>query len=250
MFALCGLEVQRNEDGSVVLDEKGNPIFIEGETNEEGIPIPTTSASKVKNIIISKGIEEMGVYSLACNFTFLETIDLPTTMKSLGLYFVAENYLLKTVNIRGRLETIGNGAFLDCYSLQNINLFDSVEYIGESAFNGCTSLQSINLSDSLEYIGDSAFKNCTSLKDIGSTKGLITIESEAFKNCTSIESIYVPETVDNLRDSVFSGWTSSQTIRMGKEEEPALVISHYSETGWTKSWQSNCNAQVLWGQKN
>ena len=280
MFALCGLEVQRNEDGSVVLDEKGNPIFIEGETNEEGIPIPTTSASKVKNIIISKGIESMGMYSIFfC--TSLKEITIPSTLTNLnenidghygGGIVVFCNSMetvkisdgaakicdalfnggssIKNVIIPDTVTKIGEYAFPSCTSLQNIKLPDSLEYIGESAFKDCTSLQSINLSDSLEYIGDSAFENCTSLKDIGSTKGLITIESEAFKNCTSIESIYVPETVDNLRDSVFSGWTSSQTIRMGKEEEPALVWSHYSETGWTKSWQSNCNAQVLWGQKN
>ena len=102
--------------------------------------------------------------------------------------------------------------------------------------------------ESVTYIGSNAFSDCTSLKDIGDTSGLVTIESSAFENCTSLESIYIPESVDNLRDSVFSGWTSNQTIRMERDEEPALVWSHYSETGWTRDWQNNCNAQVLWGQ--
>ena len=256
MFALSGLRMQRNEDGSLFMNEDGNPVPLDevGE-DENGNPIfsATGDLTKVKNIIISKGIESVGICSILC-CTSLKEITTPSTLISYDgsnsmsgipmIYYCNE---LDTIKISdGTTEILGN-LFVGT-SVKNLVIPDSVKKIQNDAFYYCKSLQNVDLPDSLEYIGESAFKDCTSLKDIGDTSGLVTIESSAFENCTSLESIYIPESVDNLRDSVFSGWTSNQTIRMERDEEPALVWSHYSETGWTRDWQNNCNAQVLWGQ--
>ena len=257
MLALSGVRMQRNEDGSLVL-VNGEPIFSD-EVGEDENGNPTFSATgdltKVKNIIISKGIESMGMYSIFC-CTSLKEITIPSTLTNLnenidGHYgggIVVFCNSMETVKISDGAAKICDALFNGGSSIKNVIIPDTVTKIGEYAFRSCTSLQNIKLPESVTYIGSNAFSDCTSLKDIGDTSGLVTIESSAFENCTSIESIYVPETVDNLRDNVFSGWTSSQTIRMERDEEPALVWSHYSETGWTRDWQNNCNAQVLWGQ--
>ncbi len=250
MLALSGLRMQRNEDGSLLMDESGNPIFSD-EADEDGMPIATAATSKVKNIIISKGIESIGM-GAAIYCTALKEITIPSTLKEYGgdTYtgsIVAGCEALDTIKICDGATEIFENEFGGT-SVKNVILPDTITKIGKRAFYSSTLLETINMPESVTYIGSNAFSDCTSLKDIGDTSGLVTIESSAFENCTSLESIYIPESVDNLRDSVFSGWTSNQTIRMERDEEPALVWSHYSETGWTRDWQNNCNAQVLWGQ--
>ena len=134
--------------------------------DETGIPIPTAPVSKVKNIIISKGIEETGIYSLCYNYTFLEIIDIPSTMKSLGDFFAAGDSSLKTVNTREGLETIGEYAFSECIVVEKILIPNSLITIGRNAFSGCTSIKKITIPEGVDNMGMNVFWGWTSQQTI------------------------------------------------------------------------------------
>ncbi len=163
-FALCGLRVQRNEDGSLILGSSGYPTILD-KMGEDEMPIPTAPISKVKDIIISKGIEETGNYSICYNY-ILETIDVPSTVKSLGEYFVAFDSGLKTVNIREGLEIIGPNAFSECTMLEKIIIPNSLITIGDDAFFNCTSIKEITIPEGVDNMGEYAFSNWTAEQTI------------------------------------------------------------------------------------
>ena len=218
-FALLGLRIQRNEDGSAILQSEDDPLSI--------IPIdqdmPTGATTKVKNIIISKGIEETGNFSIGYNFT-IETVEIPSTMRTLGENFISSDSALKTVKIKEGLEIIGDGAFSGCEQLTNIELPNSLKTIGWNVFSDCTALEEILIPESVD-----------------------TIKSYAFSGCTSIQEITIPESVDTMGHDVFANWTAEQTIYMGKSEEPPLVSdSTYTKPGWNYLWKHGCNANVIW----
>ncbi len=218
-FALLGLRIQRNEDGSAILQSEDDPLSV--------IPIdqdmPTGATTKVKNIIISKGIEETGNFSIGYNFT-IETVEIPSTMRTLGENFISSDSALKTVKIKEGLEIIGDGAFSGCEQLTNIELPNSLKTIGWNVFSDCTALEEILIPESVD-----------------------TIKSYAFSGCTSIQEITIPESVDTMGHDVFANWTAEQTIYMGKSEEPPLVSdSTYTKPGWNYWWKHGCNANVIW----
>ncbi|MBQ4072573.1 MAG: leucine-rich repeat protein [Clostridia bacterium] len=125
-------------------------------------------------------VEDTAVFA---NFHALESVDLPTTLTSLG-----------------------SDAFRNCYSLEKINLFALTELfsIHARAFAGCTSLNVTAIPDTVFYLGDGAFENCTSLTSFTPSKGLRHLGNGAFENCVNLSSITLPNNLSNIGDSAFS----------------------------------------------
>ena len=97
-------------------------------------------------------------------------------------------------------------------------------------------------------IGESAFYGNTNIEELELSNSVRTIEYRAFHSCTSIKEFTLPSTVQNLARQVFIGWTSEQTIYMeGRTEEP-ITTDNYSGIGWEHSWQSQCDANIVWDE--
>ncbi|MCL2821721.1 MAG: leucine-rich repeat domain-containing protein [Firmicutes bacterium] len=108
------------------------------------------------------------------------------------------------------------------------------------AFRNCVNLTSITIPNSVTSIGDRAFERTTSLTSITIPNSVTSIGVSAFAGATSLTSITIPNSVISIGSGAFTGWTSAQTIR---------IQTHTTRpSGWSTSWNSYSQAQVVWGQ--
>lgn len=135
--------------------------------NNEGYEV----SGDLKKIVIPEGTTEILDYDFY-DIPYLEEIELPKSLRS-----------------------IGDWAFMECTNLKRVSIpYDSeLSWIGQSAFEGCESLEDFTFPDNLLRIQDKAFYNCKSLDSITLPASLADIGRQAFEGC------------DNLSDVEFSG---------------------------------------------
>ena len=109
----------------------------------------------------------------------LDTIVLPPSVNSLGIY-----------------------AFAYCSNLKSINLPVTQKTIPQSFLTSCKSLESIELPATVTNINTDAFYYCSNLKSINLPEGLQTISTEAFRYC-KLDSITIPSTVTSIGNRAF-----------------------------------------------
>ena len=112
----------------------------------------------------------------------------------------AENTSLETINIPSGVKSIGDRAFSGCRSLISVEIPSSVTGIGKSAFYGCYELRNVKISNGLTSIGDDAFYYCVELKSIEIPRSVKSIGIGVFNRCSKLTNIVV-ETGNTVYDS-------------------------------------------------
>ena len=99
------------------------------------------------------------------NCSFLPSIDIPNSVRTIDGYAFAFCYALRAVTFEenSKLTNINEYAFYTCTSLETIILPDSLKIIDEWCFSECSSLTSIYISDSVATIENYAFFSCSNL---------------------------------------------------------------------------------------
>ncbi|WP_220149513.1 leucine-rich repeat domain-containing protein, partial [Metamycoplasma hominis] len=108
---------------------------------------------------------------------------------------------IESINIPGSVKEIGGYAFSDCTNLREVILNEGLEKIGALAFYD-TNIESITIPGSVKEIGEGAFSGCTNLKEVILNEGLEKIGALAFYD-TNIESITIPGSVKEIGDWAF-----------------------------------------------
>ena len=126
---------------------------------------PVYNNSKVKKVVIEKGVTTIGEYAF-CICTSLTDITIPDGVTSIGKKAFYHCSSLTSIMIPDGVTSIGDYAFFYCSSLTSIMIPDSVTSIGYVAFYKCDGLTSITIPDSVTSIRNDAFKNCSSLQTI------------------------------------------------------------------------------------
>lgn len=245
-LALSGFRYQRNEDGTFVMNgEQG--ILLDTETDENGAPIPTGQTTKIKNIIVSKGVNTIDTAAISACIS-LRNLTIPSTVTSVGESYIEGSVeQLENLTILGELNTIDG--FYNCKNLKALNIKSSGDIeIAREAFGYCTALEKVNLQAKSIIIEGEAFSGCTNLKNVNISGVLKKIGSSGFNGCTSIKEIYISDSVVDMGFDAFAGWTNEQTIYMGLLKEPTLVGPSLGY-GWASNWKSGCNANIIWGVK-
>ena len=103
------------------------------------------------------------------NCAKLESIELPSSVRTLDIY-----------------------AFYGCKLLTSVVIPEGVEAIPRFLFDSCTALTDVTLPSTLKSIGAEAFE-ATGLEEITIPESVTTIESSVFKNCKSLERIQFPD---------------------------------------------------------
>lgn len=138
------------------------------------------------------GSGQMTIGDYAFTRTSLTSIDLPSTLITIGANAFQNNSSLTTVNMPASIQTIGELAFYSNKNLATVNfpVNCALATISKRAFDGCTSLTSFNLENctSLNDIGNSAFLNA-GLESIKIPASIVTIGSSAFDGCVSLASV-------------------------------------------------------------
>ena len=163
------------------------------------------------------------------NFSQLETVSLPDTIKDLGKQSFYWCRRLKTVKLPASLEKLGENAFFYCDSLEKLEIPDRVEKLESGAVSDCKSLKSLKLPANLKMIAPSAFYDCSSLKNVAIPKSVESVGYSAFSYCTALESIEFPDSIKTtyneygniesygLYDAIFYGCSSLKNVKLPKD---------------------------------
>lgn len=229
-----------------------NPrIMYEKVDNEYAVRFYTFGVSNFKTATIPSTYKGKNVVSLRgntfSNMPFLETVNLPDTIKEIRGQAFKNNRSLKNVNIPKKLEYLGGGAFYNCTSITDIELPDTLTYLGGEAFYNAKSLKSIKLSNNLSEIRGSTFEECKSLESIAipdnitriashafydniklkevvftENSKLTEIGSSAFRKCHSLEEIILPKKA-HYESNTFKESNRVQVKRIGEKEYGNLI---------------------------
>ena len=94
------------------------------------------------------------------NFVYLENIELPPTIISIGDKAFCRCQILSSISLPIGLKKLGNKVFYGCKKISSIIIPDGVEVIGNWAFAGCSSLTEFYMPSSIKEIGRDIFQYC------------------------------------------------------------------------------------------
>ncbi len=135
----------------------------------------------LRRVILPDNLEEIG--QSAFSRTKIETINIPTSLKKLGM-----------------------GAFQNCCWLSSpLILPEGIEVIPSFCFEGCLALTDFSFPSSLKSIGEFAFSR-TSMNELVLPEGLETIDKNAFYGVYNATKLTLPSSLIELGEMAFSTW--------------------------------------------
>ena len=154
--------------------------------------------------------------------------------------------LLDTIVLPSSVRSLGQYAFMNCSKLKSINLPVTQKTLPVSFLEGCTSLESIELPATLTTISTDAFYGCTKLAKVHLHEGITTIYLRAFYNC-KLDTIVIPSTVTSIGGAAFkSNPTKSivwkpKTCSIGSDDSAPF----YSTSSQVTSFVFGDSVQVI-----
>lgn len=135
----------------------------------------------------------------------VSTVDIPSSVTSIGDDAFAYNSNLSTVNLDPSLTTIGKEAFADDTKLTTLTLPSSVQTIGDSAFTSDTGITEVNFGSNsqLKTIGDNAFAYNVSLNDITLPDSLASVGDGAFLSDIGLGSVKLGSGLTSVGNNAF-----------------------------------------------
>jgi hypothetical protein len=161
----------------------------------------------LNNVTLPEGITKIEDFAFQGCIS-LAGIDLPDSLRGMGMFVFKDCRALKSIALPGRLTNISIGMFEDCSGLTSVSIPSSVTEMKGVVFRGCTSLKSIAIPDSVKCFEGGTFEDCTSLETVKFSSRDSSIGSDEFLNCTSLRSITIPEHINRLGDRAFKGCTN------------------------------------------
>lgn len=175
----------------------------------------------IEKIVVSEGIEVLG-NGVFINCKELKEVVLPRTLRRIGtsdptgcpkilgtmtkLEGTFEYTALEEVVIPDSVKYIGEYAFANCSRLQRVVLPDGLKEIRENTFCWCKSLREVVFPEGLKVVGMEAFEGCEALQSVTLPEGVSSIEQGAFAGCRNLESIYIPDSVGEIGGGRGSGF--------------------------------------------
>lgn len=213
-----------------------------------------------------------------CTHLYTATIEEGATTVCKRLFY---GCAVETVSLPSTVKSIENYAFYECTNLKNIVVPDSVTSIEYQAFYGCSSLASVELSSNLTTMGYEAFGDCVALSSITIPKSLITYDSYSygpFRGCThlytatieegattvcsrlfydcAVETVSLPSTLKSVEDYAFYECTNLKKIYFSCNAPTIADKSFYSVTAtayypsnnstWTSNAKQNYGGKLTW----
>ncbi len=180
--------------------------------------------SNLKTLILPSNVEEIGEfksknwskYEFASSYSIarcsmLETVELPSTLYSIGGHAFSACARLASITIPEGVEIIGTYAFENCKNLKTVK-FPSTFGIRNKTFEGAYNpdnefQQALVYSDYVGYI----FTNCTALTDVSIPEGVPSLTYGMFNGCAKLATVTLPSTLKTL-NGAFNGCTGLVNI--------------------------------------
>ena len=172
----------------------------------------------------------------------LEELDIPNSVKSIGMHTFSHCDSLKQVFLPASLEEAEKNIFGFCKKLEEIDFSKctqfkrlswdlmcacenlkkiilpvSLEEIGNGTFRSCVELEEVDfsLSTQLKRIGDNTFAYCKKLQNIVLPDSVTFIGQKAFVWCKALRLVVLPASLKKLEDKVFK-WCDLDNLDMSK----------------------------------
>jgi len=248
----CGTNLQwvLTEDGTLTISGTGdmNSYF-----SSSYVPWSRYTAN-ITRVVVQEGVTSLSDYAFY-NCTKLADIDLPDSLKSIGVVALAGT-ALKIIEIPAGVTSIGPEAFENNSNLTSFRvaagntaysadsagvLFNknktqlircplaiqgkytipsTVTLVGEKAFVQCKGLTEVTIPGSVKELSRHAFFACTALKTVHLQEGLEIIGQESFANCSALSgSLTIPATVKKVDSTPFMGTELSEVWFLGDMPE-------------------------------
>lgn len=176
-------------------------------------------ATNIQGLTFEDGskIQEIGAYAFAGCKQLIDTVKLPSSLRTIGTYAFDGDLQIQYVVFREGLKTIGSYAFRNCQALQGVmQIPASVTEIGVAAFHKAINIRGVAFAENaqLEYIRSSAFQECKNLKgEIAIPAKVKTIESNAFNICGEITSIrFLGNNITSIGANAFQKSSVTETV--------------------------------------
>ena len=183
-----------------------------------------TSQSKIKEIVISDGVTNIGDKAFQQCYA-VESVTIPDSVISIGDYAFWLCESLESIVIPDSVVSIGTYALSGCSSLSSITLGSGVSSIGELAFSYTESLTAISVSESNTcftdedgILFDSSLTTlfCYPAKKAGDSyvipNGIEVIDQGAFLGCEELTSVTIPVSVTQISVYAFSDCDSLASV--------------------------------------
>ena len=194
-------------------------------------------------VVIPEGVRRIGYRAFNSCYA-LKTVEIPSTMKNLGVEPFEYSGRLEEITYHGTMAewTFGLAGFnnlseaipVHCIdgdakpfdkSAKSITIPEGVSKIEFKLFSGCAFLESIVIPESVSAIRTWAFSSCSSLKSIVLNSNLKKIENDAFTHCDALEDITYKGTI--------AQWESVEGKNGLMDFVPAKCV-HCSDGDWEK----------------
>lgn len=184
--------------------------------------------SDCKKLVIPEGIIWIGKKAFK-NWTALEEVVLPESLKKIRYY-----------------------SFEGCKNLKKINFPDGLEQICEGAFKDCTSLEEIKFGTQLADLGPEAFKGCKNLikADLSKIATEINLFGNIFCGCKKLKSIYIPDNCAKVYLNAFKNSgiehfevsPNNKNFKVEKQNEGCVILYTNKEL---KKWAVYARGTVV-----
>ena len=168
----------------------------------------------------------------------LETIQLPSKLKTMGNYVFTYCAKLKEVTIPDGVTKINKRtfdqtpklkkltlpkslrelaieAFFGANGLEQIQIPDGITTLPEGAFGMCEALKKAELPASLTKIDKNAFQDCHNLETIELKEGLKHIAVYAFQNCKKLHNVTLPNSLETIENEAFLNCNDMAGLKLG-----------------------------------
>ena len=144
----------------------------------------------ITDIVLPKYLVEIG--EEAFRGSDIASVEMPNTVKRLGVHAFADCKNLKNVTLSSSLTLIPMGAFSGCEALEELQVPASVRKVADLAFEA-SGLKEMELPMGVESVGAGAFFNCQQLEKLAFPNSLKRLGVCSFLYCNKLKSLTLPD---------------------------------------------------------
>ena len=173
----------------------------------------------LNSVVFENGTSDLTIGGSAFSgCTALDTVKLPTNLKTIRANVFSDCSALKELDIPDSVTSIGIELCKNCGSLVSVKIGSGITTLPSNCFRSCASLTTVDIPATVKTINENAFYECKTLKTVTLHDGLQEITGgSVFNNCISLESIELPDSVTTISgSSLFSGCSMLKHVKLPK----------------------------------
>lgn len=204
------------------------------------------SAKADKSYIVPNGIEYIG--EDAFEYTLLEEITLPESLKSIGEWAFCPAENLKSIRIPSNVESIAENTFILCGALSEITVDENNEYYSASdnilfnkdktklvRYSPCKTDTAYSIPSSVKEIASRAFDGNKNITRVSIPHGVTMVDRYTFRDCTSLAEVYIPNTVTKIGAWAFENCDAVTDIYYYGTQEKWSSVDFWGKTHLTNA---------------